>query len=83
LPAIYWDRAFTDAGGLLSYGPDYLDIDRRAAYHVDKILKGMKPGDLPIEQPVKFELVVNLKAARALALTIPPAFVERADLVIR
>ena len=83
LPAIYWDRAFTDAGGLLSYGPDYLDIDRRAAYHVDKILKGMKPGDIPIEQPVKFELIVNLKAAKALALTIPPAFVERADLVIR
>jgi len=83
LPAIYWDRAFTDAGGLISYGPDYLDIDRRAAYHVDKILKGIKPGDVPIEQPVKFELVVNLKAARMLALTIPPSFLERADLVIR
>ena len=82
LPAIYWDRAFTEAGGLISYGPDYVDIDRRAAYHVDKILKGIAPGDIPIEQPRKFELVVNLKAARALALTIPPAFLVRADLVI-
>jgi putative ABC transport system substrate-binding protein len=83
LPAIYWDRAFTEAGGLISYGPDYMDIDRRAAYHVDKILKGIAPGDIPIEQPVKFELVVNLKAARILALTIPPPFLARADLVIR
>ena len=83
LPAIYWDRAFTDVGGLISYGPDYLDIDRRAAFHVDKILKGIKPGDIPIEQPAKFELVVNLKTARTLALTIPPSFVERADRLIR
>jgi putative ABC transport system substrate-binding protein len=82
LPAIYWDRAFAEAGGLLSYGPDYLDIDRRAAYHVDKILKGIKPGDIPIEQPTKFELVVNLKAARALGITIPSSFLARADRVL-
>jgi len=82
LPAIYWDRTFAESGGLMSYGPDYLDIDRRAAYHVDKILKGIRPGDIPIEQPTRFELVINLKTAKALGLTIPPSLLLRADQVI-
>ena len=83
LPAIYWDRIFPESGGLMSYGPDFADIDRRAATYVDKILKGASPGSLPIEQPAKFELVINEKTAKALGSTIAPSFLQRADEVIK
>jgi putative tryptophan/tyrosine transport system substrate-binding protein len=82
LPAFYRDRLFVEQGGLLSYGPDWADLFRRAPIYVDKILRGTKPGDLPIEQPTKFELVINLKTARALGLTIPATILLQADQVI-
>jgi putative ABC transport system substrate-binding protein len=82
LPAIYEDRGFVDAGGLMSYGPSIEDICRRAATYVDKILKGAKPGGLPVEQPTKFELIINLKTAKVLDLEIPLQFQQLADEVI-
>ena len=82
LPAIYFNRRYVEAGGLLSYGPNLLENYRRAAVFVDKILKGAKPADLPIERPTMIELVINLKAAKALGLTVPPALLARADEVI-
>ena len=82
LPAVYSFSVYVEAGGLMSYGADLVHIWRRCAYFVDKILKGAKPGDIPIEQPTKFELVINLKTAKALGLTIPPSLLGRADQVI-
>jgi putative ABC transport system substrate-binding protein len=82
LPGIYEDRQYVDAGGLMPYGPNFPDLFRCSASYVDRILKGAKPGDLPIEQPTKFELVINLKTAKALGLTIPPSLLVRADEVI-
>jgi ABC-type uncharacterized transport system substrate-binding protein len=82
LPAVYTFRELVDAGGLMSYGPSLTDLFRRAASHVDKILKGTKPADLPVEQPIKLELVINLRAAQVLGLTVPPTFLAQADQVI-
>jgi len=81
-PAMYGNEDYMDADGLMFYGPNVADMFRRAATYVDKILKGAKPGDLPVEQPTKFELVINLKTAKTLGLTIPPSLLQRADQVI-
>ena len=83
LPSMYDRREFVDDGGLMSYGTNYADLSRRAATYVDKILKGAKPADLPVEQPTKFELVINLKAAKQIGLTIPQKVLARADKVIK
>ncbi len=83
LPAIYERPEFIDEGGLVVYGASIIDLSRRAATYVDKILKGAKPAELPIEQPTKFELLINLKAAKQIGLTIPPNVLARADRVIK
>jgi putative ABC transport system substrate-binding protein len=82
LPSVSWLKEYAEAGGLMIFGPNPLDLERRAATFVDKILKGAKPADLPIEQPTKFELVINLRTAKAIGLTIPPTLLQRADQII-
>jgi len=82
MPGIYWAREYAQDGGLLTYSPDMTELRRRAATFVDKILKGARPSDLPVEQPTKYELVINLKTAKALGLTIPPSLLVRADEII-
>ena len=82
LPTMFPQREYVEAAGLMSYGPNFSDLSRRAAEYVDKILRGAKPGDLPVQQPTKFDLVINLTTAKALGLTIPESFLTRADEVI-
>jgi len=82
LPALHWERFFVIDGGLISYGPDSIDPHRRAAGYVDRILKGEKPADMPVQAPTKYQLVINLKTAKALGLTVPPALLAQADEVI-
>jgi putative ABC transport system substrate-binding protein len=81
VPTIYGDRLFSDAGGLMSFSVDLVDLCRRAAGHVDKILCGARAGDLPVEEAVKFEVVINMKAAKGIGLTIPPSLLQRAEQV--
>ena len=83
LPAIYFQKEFVDEGGLMSYGVDFDDLFRKSAHYVDKILKGAKPADLPVQQATKFEFVINLKAAKQIGLTVPPEVLARADRVIK
>jgi ABC-type uncharacterized transport system substrate-binding protein len=83
LPAMYHERSYVDAGGLMSYGPSFSAVGRRVATYVDNILKGAKPADLPVEQPTKFDLLINLKTAQALGLTLPPIVLFQADEVIK
>ena len=83
LPAIYFQKEFVDEGGLMSYGADFDDLYRKSAHYVDKILKGAKPGDLPVQQATKFQFVINLKAAKQIDLTVPNRVLERATQVIR
>src|SRR5262249_10769042 len=83
LPAIYVQKEFVDDGGLMSYGANYTDLFRKAAHYVDKILKGAKPGDLPVQQATKFEFVINLKAAKQIGLTLSPEFLARANQVLK
>ena len=82
LPAVYYERYFVSAGGLISYGTDYVEQFRSAATYVDRLLKGEKPGDLPVQAPTKYELVINLKTAKALGLTVPQSLLAGADEVI-
>ena len=83
LPALYSHREFVEAGGLMAYGPSFVERFRRAATFVDRIIKGAKPADLPVEQPTKFQLVLNVKTAKTLGLTFPPSLLTRADEVLQ